>query len=180
MSLGELLRTVCGLLEAASVPYMVVGSLASTLHGEPRATWDVDIVIDPSRAALDELLAALPERLYADPDTARDALMRRSMFNAIDQDSGWKVDLIIRKDRPFSRAELDRRQRASIDGAEVFVASPEDTVVSKLEWAKHGESARQIDDVRRLLAMRPALDRDYIEHWVAELELGDQWAAAQR
>lgn len=180
MTGDAVLALVGSLLEAASIPYMVVGSIASSIHGEPRTTFDLDIVIDPSDASLARFLDAVPDRFYVDPDTARDALSRRSMFNLIDQDSGWKVDLIVRKDRPFSVTELARRQRKLIDGGEIYLASPEDTVISKLEWAKLGASERQLDDVRRLLAMQPTMNRAYIERWVAELDLGAQWAAAQR
>lgn len=180
MSIASLLRAVAGLLDAASIPYMVVGSVASTVYSEPRTTFDLDLVIAPSAATLEALLASIPARFYVDPDTARDALRRHSMFNLIDQDTGWKADLIIRKTRPFSLEEFGRRRPGPIDGIDAFVASAEDTVISKLEWAKLGESMRQIDDVRKLIAMQLTLDRAYIERWVAELDLGAQWAEAQR
>lgn len=180
MSIGGLLGVITRLLDDALIPYMVVGSFASSLHGEPRSTFDLDIVIDPDGARLDLLLTSVPERFYVDADVARDALSRRSMFNMIDQDTGWKIDLIVRKDRAFSREELARRQRAMIDGTEVFVASAEDVVVSKLEWAKEGESSRQLDDVRRLLGVQTALDQEYVAKWVEELGLAAQWAAVRR
>ncbi|MBL9019440.1 MAG: hypothetical protein JNL83_34950 [Myxococcales bacterium] len=180
MSIAALLKALGGLLDAASIPYMVVGSVASTVYSEPRTTFDLDLVIAPTRETLDALLGTMPERFYVDPDTARDALRSRSMFNVIDQDTGWKADLIVRKTRPFSLEEFERRRRGTIDGIETFVASAEDTVISKLEWAKLGASSRQIDDVRKLLAMQPAIDRSYIERWIAELELAAQWAEANR
>jgi hypothetical protein len=49
------------------------------------------------------------DRYYISPESAREALARRSMFNVIDFDEGWKADLIVRKDRPFSIEELRRR-----------------------------------------------------------------------
>ncbi len=177
MTIGSLLGVITRLLDDAGIPYMVVGSFASSLHGEPRSTFDLDVVIDPDRARLETLLASVPGRFYVDPDVAQDALSRRSMFNMIDQDTGWKIDLIIRKDRAFSREELSRRQRATIDGTDVFVASAEDVVVSKLEWAKEGESSRQLDDVRRLLGVQTALDGEYLARWVDALGLEAQWAA---
>ncbi len=179
MSIGALLRALGGLFDAASIPYMVVGSVASTVYGEPRTTFGLDIVIAPSATSLDTLLASIPERFYVDADTARDAFQRSSMFNVIDQDTGWKADLIIRKVRPFSIEEFARRRPGIVDGIDAYVASPEDTVISKLEWAKLGASERQIDDVRRLLAMQPTLDLVYIEHWVGELDLAAQWAEAR-
>jgi hypothetical protein len=106
----SLLAHVTSLLESAGIPYMVAGSFASTFYSSPRTTADMDIVIDPGADALDRLLAGLdPERFYVDADTARDALRRRGMFNAIDMESGWKIDFVVRKARPFSIEEPRRR-----------------------------------------------------------------------
>lgn len=108
------LRDIKALLEDAEIPYMIVGSFASMVHGEPRTTLDLDIVIDPLPAALDHLLAHIDmDTFYVDPDTARDALHRRAMFNIIDLRSAWKIDLVMRKNRPFSRWRAERRTRPS-------------------------------------------------------------------
>jgi hypothetical protein len=177
----SLLAHVTGLLESAGIPYMVAGSFASTFYSSPRTTADMDIVIDPGADALDRLLAGLdPARFYVDADTARDALRRRGMFNAIDMESGWKIDFVIRKARPFSIEEMSRRRRAHLFGADVFVASPEDVIVSKLEWATLGGSARQLRDVAEVLAAQQGvLDLAYIEGWVAAMDLGAAWDAAR-
>jgi len=181
MTLAVTLATIAPALERAAIPYMVVGSVAYNAYGEPRATFDIDIVIEPSRDSLLAFLTALPARYYVDHDVALDALARRSMFNVIDADTGWKVDFIVRKDRAFSIEEFARRQRELVDDVAVFVATAEDTIIAKLEWAKLGNSARQLDDVRRLVGVRgDTLDRAYIAHWVGALGLDAQWAAAQR
>jgi len=119
---------------------------------------------------------------YVDPNTAREAFRYRSMFNVIDHASGWKVDFIIRKNRDFSREEFARRQAASILGVPVYVASPEDTIVSKLEWSRmSGGSERQRRDIAGVVAtLREQLDRAYIERWVHELSLSDEWTQAQK
>jgi len=178
-----LLGRVAHLLEAAGIPFMVAGSFASTAHGLPRSTQDLDLVIDPpSAAAFEALLASIPvEQYYVDADAARDALRRRSMFNLIDLTSGWKVDLILRKNRAFSRDEFARRMKMSVLGVQVFVASPEDTIVAKLEWSKlAGGSQRQRRDVAGIVAtVGDGLDRGYIEGWVRELDLADEWEAAK-
>jgi len=174
------LREIKKLLEAAEIPYMIVGSFASTVHGEPRTTQDLDIVIDPLPSALDYFLAHLDmDSFYVDPDTARDALRRRTMFNVIDMRSAWKVDLVMRKDRPFSREELARRSEQEILGVLVPIASAEDTIIAKLEWAKQGSSERQIRDVIGILRVRGEdIDRAYILRWVEALGLEEQWEGA--
>jgi hypothetical protein len=157
---------------------MVAGSFASAFHGVARATQDLDLVVDPTATALDSLLASLdPDTYYVDPDTARDALRRRSQFNVIDMTTGWKADLIICKARPFSVEELARRQPVELMGARTYVATAEDSVISKLEWAKQSDSTRQLRDVAGIIAIRAdTLDLDYIERWVDALGLEAEWA----
>jgi acetolactate synthase regulatory subunit len=170
------------LLEALEIRYMISGSVASSFHGKPRTTHDADIVIDPLPEALDRLLGELSNRgFYVDHAVARDALRRRRQFNAIDTVSAFKVDLIIRKDRPFSLEELGRRQRVDLAAAkEVMLATAEDTILSKLEWAKKGGgSERQLADVKGITDVKGAeLDREYIERWARVLGVLDLWRLA--
>lgn len=177
MTFGELLASVIGLLERSGIPYMVTGSLASSYHGEPRATRDADIVIDPSREALDGLTAGLLEAgFYVDRDVAREALAGRSQFNAIGPDA-LKVDFMIRRDRPFSVEEFRRREPADLLGTPGFVATAEDVILAKLEWAKATGSDRQLDDVAGILAIASGLDLSYVDRWAAVLEVEDAWRA---
>jgi hypothetical protein len=178
MTLGELLAGIGERLEAAGIPYMVTGSVASSFHGEPRATRDLDIVVDPTASSLDAFIVSLtPDQFYVDSEAARTALVERSQFNVIEIASGWKVDLLIRKNRPFSIEELARRQPADVLGGPTFVASAEDVVIAKLEWAKAGESERQLRDVAAILAVSgDGLDYPYIERWVSALGLQQPWS----
>ena len=177
MTFGELLALVIGLLERCGIPYMVTGSLASSYHGEPRATRDADIVIDPSREALDRLTEGLLEAgFYVDQDAAREALAVRSQFNAIGTDA-LKVDFVIRRDRPFSIEEFRRRHSADLLGTPGFVATAEDVILAKLEWAKATGSDRQLDDVAGIVAIASGLDLSYIDRWAASLGLDEAWRA---
>lgn len=178
---AALLRAIVTALDACGVAHMVVGSFASTFHGEPRTTHDLDLVIDPNRDQLDLLLGALhPDEFYVDHEVARDALRRRTMFNVIEMATAWKLDLVIRKPRPFSIEELRRREAVTILDVAVAIATAEDTVISKLEWSKAGGSERQLDDVVGIVRVRGGtLDRAYIQRWVDELGLDAQWQAAR-
>ncbi|MBO6935108.1 MAG: hypothetical protein JJ863_09030 [Deltaproteobacteria bacterium] len=138
-------------------------------------------MIDPTEGSLRAFVASIPEdRAYVDLPAAIEALRARDMFNIIDMETGWKADLIIRKARPFSAQEFERRREVNWDGLTVTVASPEDVVVSKLEWCRlSGGSKTQLDDVAGVVAAAGAdLDRVYIERWVRELGLEDEWAEA--
>ena len=178
MTLAALLAEIVRGLDAAGIPHMVAGSLASTHHGEPRSTQDIDLVIDPDGPALTRFVAGLDrDRFYV--GDAHGALARRDQFNVIDVTTGWKVDLIIRKDRPFSRTEFDRRRPVVLAGVPTAVASVEDTILAKLEWATAGDSDRQRRDVIAMLAVQAAtLDMAYLRHWAQILDLTDDLEAA--
>ena len=168
------------LLEAAEIPYMLTGSFASGYHGAPRASQDIDIVIATTLGSLNTFLGLLPEdRYYVSRDAALDAYGRESLFNVVDFASGWKVDLICRKARPFSLTEFGRRSPRDFGGRSIFLASAEDVLLAKLEWAKLAESERQIEDAAGILRVQEgSLDRDYVRKWVAILGLEGQWRRA--
>jgi len=174
---AALLRSVVAALDAAGVPFMLTGSLAAAFHGAGRATMDIDLVIDPTAPQLRALVHTLAGTgVYVSSDSADEALAQRSLFNVVDTTSGWKVDLIVRKVRAFSETEFARRQPAEYEGCPLWVASVEDVMVAKLEWAKLGASARQLEDVAALLRVHTGrLDRAYLEHWIADLGLAAQW-----
>ena len=156
---------------------MVTGSFASSVHGEPRATQDLDLVIDPTPSSLNRFLDQLADdRFYFSHEAASDAMKQRGMFNIIEFGTGWKIDLIIRKNRPFSIEEFARRRMSLIDSQTLSMASPEDVVLAKLEWAKSGGSTRQLDDVKSILrTLGHDLDRAYIERWADELGGAELW-----
>ena len=171
---ARFLAWLAKILERAGIPYMVTGSLGSTLHGEPRATNDVDVVIDPSEEQLDALLDSLGEEFYVSLAAAREALKRRGMFNVIDTSSGLKADLIIRKNRPFSAEEFARRKPTTVQGIEVCAVSAEDAILSKLEWCKGGQSERQFRDALGVAIVQGnKLDVPYLRKWSRELNVDD-------
>ena len=181
MTTTDVLRRILERLDAAGIPSMLTGSFATAVHGSPRATQDIDIVIDPDENQLRVFVRALPPaEYYADEEAAMEALRLETMFNVVDLATGWKVDLVIRKARPFSVDEFARRRRIEFDGVSVAVATAEDTIIAKLEWAHRGGSARQLEDVASIVRLRGAeLDVDRIEHWVTVLGLDDEWRAVR-
>jgi hypothetical protein len=182
MSIQDVLQRITSALDRAGITYMLTGSFASAYYGAARSTQDIDFVIQANSKQPRSFLEALPgSEYYADLDSALDAHQRQSLFNVIDQGTGWKIDLIIRKSRPYSQEELGRRQRVSLHGVPLFMTTAEDAVISKLEWAKLAQSQRQIEDAAAILrAQRDALDHVYLGKWIGELELKKEWDAAQR
>ena len=156
---------------------MVTGSLASSFHGAPRATRDVDVVVDAEEDVLQRLGSQLRDSgLYVDPKAISEATRTRGQFNAIDPTSGLKIDFILRKDRPFSVTEFGDRTSGDFMGRSLSLVRPEDLVVAKLEWAKLGESERQLRDVVGILMIQgDDLDRARVMSWVGQLGLEQQW-----
>jgi hypothetical protein len=182
VSVEEVFRKVQSALEAAGIPYMVTGSFASSIHGEPRASKDIDIVIAPTREQLVDFVRRFPDdRYYADEEDALESFAHGTMFNIIDFNTGWKVDLIFLKARPFSQTEFARRKHEDLAGLSLSVATAEDILIAKLEWAKIGESQRQLEDAAAIVRVKgDLLDRAYVERWINELGLDEQWSAARR
>lgn len=161
---------------------MLTGSYASSVHGVPRATRDIDIIIFPTRDQLTRMIEQFPgTSYYAELDDALDALRRRTQFNVIDHATGWKVDFIIPPLSEFNVEEFERRRPLDVEGVALFVASPEDIVVAKLQWAKAGSSERQLDDAANVVRSQGAdLNLQYVERWVRKLELEEQWSAVRK
>ncbi len=160
---------------------MLTGSMAAAVHGAGRATLDIDLVIEATAAQLHVLVASLtgPEH-YVSDEAAMDAIAHESMFNVVELHTGWKADLIIRKSRPFSESEFARRQAVEFDGIQLWVATLEDMIIAKLEWARMGGSARQIEDVARLLRVAgDEIDEAYVSGWIDQLGLAAQWQSAR-
>jgi hypothetical protein len=182
MSFQRVLQKITAAFDHAEVAYMLTGSFASAYHGSPRSTQDIDLVIAATPTQLRTFVGCLPSgEYYADLNAALEAQKRESMFNVIDLESGWKIDLIIRKNRAFSQEEFGRRQRATVQQVSLFVASAEDVVLAKLEWAKLAQSQRQIEDAVGIIKIRrDSLDRLYLEKWISQLGLTKEWNEALR
>lgn len=169
------------MLEAIGIPYFVTGSFASSAHGVPRATNDIDVVISPTREQLSALLDQFPDSHYdTNREGAFDAFARRSMFNIIDAETLWKIDVIFRQPTGFDASRFARRSVVEIAGVRLQTASAEDILITKLWWAKLGESERQMNDAVGIIQVQGAnLDIPYVEKWVSFLELDEQWRKAQ-
>ena len=179
---GEITRVllrVTQTLERLGVPYAVGGSLASSLHGVMRSTLDVDIVADIKPEHVPALVSAFSTEFYADEAMIRDAIKHRSSFNLIHYETAFKVDIFIRKLRPYDQVQLNRRRKSVISTnpeASVYVVSPEDIILSKLEWYRMGGevSDRQWRDILGVLKVRAGeLDLNYLRKWAGELNVRD-------
>lgn len=177
MEHSEIVQEVINVLTRLNIPYAVGGSWASCLYGKMRFTTDADITVETFPGKEAAFCAAFGEDYYVSLPMIQDAIRRRSSFNIIHWPSGFKVDLFIRKDRPFEAAVLTRRRPHTVaEGQSVMLVSPEDIILLKLEWYRlgGGASERQWGDVRGVLQVQAGkLDQAYLDHWAADLGVSD-------
>jgi hypothetical protein len=170
---------VAAIFNGLDIPYLVGGSVASTLMGEPRATEDVDIVADLTIEKLIPLLQSLQPRFYVSEDAVRDAIRFKRSFNLIDNDSLGKIDIFVLKDNPFPQIEFQRRRSQLVrqnPDQMLVLPTPEDIILQKLVWYRmtKNESQRQWRDVLGVLKIQgDRLDFGYLQKWAEELSLSD-------
>ena len=176
MSQPELLKRVVEALEQANVPYMLVGSTVSSLQGQPRSTHDIDVVVQISPQGGEQLVAAFPLPDYLlDPLAMRSAIATRKMFNLLDNVGGDKADFWVLDVDPYRQQAFSRRIRGRLAGVEVWVQAPEDTILSKLHWAKElGGSEKQFKDALSVYEVQfGRLDLEYLDHWASRLGVSE-------
>jgi len=180
----EVALRVAQTLDELGVAYLIGGSLASALYGEPRATMDADIIADLQLRHVEPLVRALSSEFYVDADSIRDAINNQRSFNLIHYATTFKVDVFVRKHRAFDDAQFARRTKQVLlrepDRA-AQVASPEDSILAKLEWYRMGGevSDRQGRDILGMVkTQRETLDRAYMERMAQQLNVADLLARA--
>jgi hypothetical protein len=170
-------------LERAGIRYFVGGSVASSMHGMPRYTSDLDIVVDLSEPQIPSLLAAAGPDFDIDEESLREEARRRGSWSIFHVPSMLKIDLFFLNGDPFSESQLARRVALEIvPGKKVYFASAEDVVLRKLLWYREGNESswQQIPDVVAVLKMkRGELDAHDLDHWAARLGVTDLLAKAR-
>ena len=185
MTLAEVFRRVRNALDQAGATYAIGGSWASTIHGEPRHTNDIDFVTNLNAERLGPFFDALGSGFYFDAESARAALENGRPFNVIHQKLGYKFDFFQVIDG-HGMAELARRMAVALpalDTEPVPVISAEDTILAKLRWYRAGGevSERQWRDIAGMFAASGEhLDREYLERWAHTLGLTGLYQRAAR
>jgi hypothetical protein len=174
----EALEAVVRAFDALGIRYQIGGSIASSAYGIARATLDVDLVADISENQIRPFIDLIGDGYYVDGDRVRGAVAARSSFNIIHLESMIKVDVFILKPHPYDQAAFGRARLEKLEEGESsrqhFVASPEDVILTKLEWYRQGgcTSERQWNDVLGVLKVQQsALDLEYLRRWAEELDL---------
>jgi hypothetical protein len=172
MSLSDplsVVRILTDVFEKLSIKYLIGGSLASSLHGIPRATQDVDVVADIRVTQVSTLIENLKASFFVDEEMIRKAVMNRETFNIIDKENLFKIDVFMYGADEFSEKEMERRvlfQLPDSTGQKIYLCSPEDIIAHKLYWYKLGNfiSERQWNDAANVIKVQSEkLDIKYLK-----------------
>jgi len=171
---------VASALTRIGVSYVIGGSFASSVHGDPRSTNDIDMVADLREADVDPFIEAIGPECYVFRDAVADAVRTGGAFNVIHKPTAVKVDVFIAAADPLDRVRLERRIPVAFStgtgAVTLFVDTAEDTILRKLEWYRRGgeSSERQWRDVAGIVnAQAPRLDRGYLRDWARRLGVAD-------
>jgi D-ribose pyranose/furanose isomerase RbsD len=170
---------VLEVLDRLGVSYHIGGSYASAIHGIPRQTHDVDLVVDLRQDRVGDLVKALAGEFYIDEESVTRAVRERASCNLVHVATGIKVDLFVKGVAAFDVAEFERKiavRLGDVTPHDVFVKSAEDTLLRKLLWYRLGGeiSDRQWEDVRGILSVQAErLDMAYLREWADRLAVRD-------
>lgn len=171
----QITQLIIEVFERLQIPYLVGGSLASSLHGIPRATHDVDLIADIKLEHIQPIVKAFEKDFYIGEDMIREAITHRSSFNIIHLATMFKVDIFVLPDDPGSQEEMVRREKYQVSEEppqELYLASAEDIILYKLHWFQLGGeiSERQWNDVIGVLQVKDKnLDFFYLQRRAADL-----------
>ena len=168
------------------IPYLVGGSLASSLYGIPRTTQDVDLVAGVGLPQVDAFTQAISGEFYTDAGMIREAVKRGASFNVIHLATMFKADVFVLRSDPWAREEMARARVTRVESpdgmVEIRFSSPEDTILHKLRWFRMGNevSDRQWNDIVGVLKIQgDTLDKDYLDRWATSLGVADLMARAR-
>ena len=172
---ANLLRDIVHFLDAKKIPYMITGSWSSIYYGRPRASHDIDFVIelpikDIGKTTQD--FSRLPDTFMIDIDTIKEAVQNKSQFQAIHLPTMLKMDFWILTNQEFDKNRFLRRKKIKLFGHMMVMATPEDTIIQKLIWFSSGEIEKHLIDAAFVLQIQgKRLDRVYLQRWIKKLKL---------
>lgn len=166
----EFFQDIIRFLNTNDIPYMLSGSVALSVYTLPRATRDIGIVVEILPDDEDKFMHHFGKNYYVDKEAIFDAHAQGKHVQRNDAASGFKADFFVLKSSAYHQTAFSRRKRTEFTEMPVYTVSPEDLIVAKIIWIQDYQSAQQMTDITNLLDVS-LLDRDYVHHWIKELNL---------
>lgn len=172
----ESLKSFVGLLNKSKLPYMITGAYAVGYYGRPRATHDLDILIEIKASDLESIGFALKKKYEFDEAMMQNAVTYRTHFTAIDRKTDMRVDLWMVKGKDFDVSGFNRRRLVDLFGTRAYMISAEDILLTKLEWYCRSKNSKHLDDAVGILEVQvDKLDTSYINKWAGRIGIRDLW-----
>jgi hypothetical protein len=166
MNLEELVRRVVGALEAANIPYVLVGSLSSNFYGVSRGTQDADIVVSCPGARISELMRALGSEFERNPQLAFETVTATTKTLLRVKQTGFQIEIFFLSSDEHDQERFSRRKKVAMFGREAYVLSLEDVLITKLRWLHLAGRRKDEDDLRAVLRLQHhRVDWPYVESW---------------
>jgi hypothetical protein len=183
LDIAGFLKLVIEALNAAGVEYLIGGAIAEWAWGEPRATQDLDLVVNIPIKSVNKLSRELEKRDMLIPaEIILDNILEERAdipINAIHMYSGLKADLYpVREGDELRQGAFQRRQQVNYGPpiGKVYIHSPEDLILYKLMYFGLSQQSKHSRDIAAILKSKKGeLDLDYIEGWVIRLGLSSLW-----
>jgi hypothetical protein len=176
-SMIEVFRDVVARIEQVNINYLIVGSIASMVYGEPRLTRDLDLVLDIEAKDCNKFFSLFQQpEFYCPPmEILADEVRNRGQFNLLHVPSGLKIDIVVKKVTAFDQSRFSRVRKTVLwENFTANVASVEDVIIKKLEFYREGGSEKHLRDIRGIQS-NTKLDLVYLEQWIAKLHLEEEW-----
>lgn len=179
MNPAEALTQFISDLNSLGVSYMITGAYAVSYFGMPRATHDLDIVVEIRTIDLDKICRKFAKEYIVDKDMAENAVQYRTHFSIIHTKSDLKIDLWVLKGISSEKTKFARRKKVSLFGASAYIISAEDMVLTKLEWFKRSKNTKHLDDVVGIIKVQAGkLNKAYIMGVLEKLGIKKYWNLA--
>lgn len=171
---GQLLKEITSFLQKNKIPYMITGAWSVIFYGRPRASHDIDFVVEMSKQDINRVIKVfktLPREFLVQEELIKSAILEKRMFNILHLPTMLKLDFWILKDDRFNKLRFLRRKKEKILNQYMYLARAEDTILKKLLWYKEGKIEKHLIDAAFVYQIQKNLDKDYLSLWAKKLKV---------
>ncbi len=168
-------------LEKAGIPYLVSGSVATAIYGEPRNTLDIDLAVFPAQSQVDSFPLLFPETEFYLPPvdiiTLECKRTARGHFNIIHHATGLKADIYPSRNHPYLQWAMAHKRHTATRSGNITLAPPEYVILHKLDFFRDGGHEKHLRDIAGVIQQQQ-LDMDFLTSSTSRLHLETEWQAA--
>lgn len=181
---AELLKVITSLLSKHKIPYMITGAWSVIYYGRPRASHDIDFVVDLKPEDVEKVLQAfliLSPDFSFDKDAIKEAVNQKNIFQIFHLPTMLKFDCWLLQNNSFDKSRFPRKRRIKLLGQFMYIASMEDTILQKLRWYKESKIEKHLVDAAFVYQIqRKKLDRKYLKIWIINLGIKRYYQEMQK